>query len=99
MTDVRLSLMEAIARRKTIAVVYNGQRIILAPHQLYERHGDMFVAALNLGKTWRSDEEPRLGQFKLAGLAEPELQDEGFEPLASFDGSLPRESDVAILAV
>jgi len=99
MTDIRLAVMEAIARKRTMALQYNGQRIVLAPHLLFERHGDQFIAALNLGKSWRSDEEPRLGQFKLAGLSLPELLEDTFDPLPSFDGALPREGDVAILAV
>jgi hypothetical protein len=99
MSDVRIALMQAIATQRTIAVRYNGERIVLAPHLLFERHGDLFVAALNLGKGWRSDEEPRLGQFKLAGLAEPELLEEPFEPLPAYDGTLPRKGDVAILSV
>ncbi|MEQ1543333.1 MAG: hypothetical protein HOO94_04085 [Novosphingobium sp.] len=99
MSDNRLLMLEAIARKRTIAASYNGQRIVLAPHLLYERHGDQYVAALNFGKVWRSDEAPRLGQFKLAGLASAELLDESFEPLTSFDGAVPREGDVAILAV
>ena len=99
MSDNRLLLMEAIARKRTIAANYNGQRIVLAPHLLYERHGDQYVSALNHAKVWRSDEEPRLGQFKLAGLVSAELLDDSFEPLASFDGAVPREGDVAVLAV
>ncbi|WP_309623434.1 hypothetical protein [Novosphingobium sp.] len=99
MTNASLTVMEAIARKRAIAALYNGQRIVLAPHLLFERHGDQFVSALNAGKSWRSDEEPRLGQFKLAGLGALELLDEPFEPLASFCGILPREDDVAIFAV
>jgi hypothetical protein len=97
--EVRIGLLQAIATRRTIALQYNGKRIALAPHLLFERHGDLYVAALNLGKTWRSDEEPRLGQFKLAGLAEPELLEEPFEPLPAYAGTLPREGDIAILSV
>jgi hypothetical protein len=99
MSNPSLTVMEAIARKRTIAAQYNGQRIVLAPHLLFERHGDQFVSALNAGKAWRSDEEPRLGQFKLAGLGALELLDDPFEPLPSFTGALPREGDIAILAV
>jgi len=67
-SDTRLKLIEAIARRQAIEVSYNGKRIKLAPHLLFERRGDLFVSALNLSKNWRTDEERRLGQFKLTGL-------------------------------
>jgi len=99
MSDARLKLMEAIARRKAVEAQYNGQRIKLAPHLMFERRGDLFVSALNLGKTWRSDEDPRLGQFKLAGLGAPDLLDESFDPLPDYEAAAPREDDTLLLAV
>ncbi|MFM5931672.1 MAG: hypothetical protein ACKOPQ_12255 [Novosphingobium sp.] len=99
MTDQRLIVMEAIARKRLLAANYNGLRIDLAPHLLFERHGDLYVSALNLGKTWRSDEEPRLGQFKLAGLGAPEVLEGEFEPLPNFSPETPRETDTLILSV
>ena len=99
MSDARLKLMEAIARRKAVEAQYNGQRINLPPHLMFERRGDLFVSALNLGKTWRSDEDPRLGQFKLAGLGAPDLLDESFDPLPDYEAAAPREDDTLLLAV
>lgn len=99
MSDSRLTLMEAISRKRKVEAQYNGATIRLSPHLMFERHGDLFVSALNLGKVWRSDEDPRLGQFKLAGLSEAALLDEGFEPLDGFRPEVPREGDVLILAV
>lgn len=99
MSDPRLTLLEAISRRRYVEAQYNGTTIRLAPHLMFERHGDLFVAALNLGKVWRSDEAPRLGQFKLAGLSEPRLLDEEFEPQGGFRPEVPREGDVLVLAV
>ena len=99
MSDARLTLLEAISRRMLVEAQYNGATIRLAPHLMFERHGDLFVAALNLGKTWRSDEEPRLGQFKLAGLNDTRLIEEAFEPLPGYVPQPPRESDVAVLSV
>ena len=99
MSDARLTLLEAITTRRIVAALYNGTTIRLAPHLMFQRHGDLFVSALNLGKTWRSDEEPRLGQFKLAGLNDAVLLDETFEPLDGFLPETPREDDVLVLAV
>ncbi|MFM5923449.1 MAG: hypothetical protein ACKOPE_03570 [Novosphingobium sp.] len=98
MADSRLTLLEAISRKLLVEADYNSTRITLAPHLMFERHGDLFVAALNLGKTWRSDEEPRLGQFKLAGLGNAQLLDQPFEPLPNFEPRPPREDDVLVLA-
>src|SRR3546814_4556485 len=55
MNDTRLKLMEAIARRRMVTAQYNGNRMTLAPHLMFERRGDLFVSALNLGKNWRSE--------------------------------------------
>lgn len=99
MSDPRLTLMEAIARKQVVAARYNGEEIKLAPHLLFERHGDLFVRALNLSKAWRSEEDKRLGQFKLAGLVATELLDETFEPLPGYDATAPRPEDTTLLAV
>jgi hypothetical protein len=99
MSENRLTLFEAISRKRIVEALYNGATIRVAPHLMFERHGDLFISALNLGKTWRSDEEPRLGQFKLAGLNETVLLDETFEPLDGFKPAPPRADDVLILAV
>ena len=46
-----------------------------------------------------SDDERRLGHFKLDGLGAPELEDETFEPLPSFEAGAPRDDDVLLMAV
>jgi hypothetical protein len=91
--------MEAIARKQAIMARYNGNDVKLAPHVLFERRGDLFVSAFNMSKEWRSDDERRLGQFKLAGLAGAELLDEPFEPLPSFVATVPHADDTLILAI
>lgn len=99
MPDTRITLMEAITRQRLVSIRYNGQTLRLAPHFLFERHGDLFIGALNLGKNWRSDDEPRLGQFKLAGLGGAELLDESFDPLASYEPAAPRADDRLVMAI
>lgn len=97
--DTRLMIMEAIARQQAVTACYNGAQIKLAPHLLFERHGDLYTSALNLSKGWRTDDERRLGQFKLAGLVATELLDEGFDPLPSYNAAAPRAGDTLILAI
>jgi hypothetical protein len=99
MEDIRIKLMEAIARQRLVITRYNGEQVRLAPHLLFERHGDLFVRALNLSKNRRPDGELRLGQFKLAGLSAAELLDEGFDPLPSYQPAPPRAEDTLLLAV
>lgn len=99
MDEIRLKLMEAIVRKKIVAIRYNGERLRLAPHLLFERRGDLFVRALNLGKNFRPEDERRLGQFKLAGLGEAELLDETFLPLPSYQAVAPHGEDTLLMAV
>lgn len=98
-TSPRLTLMEAIARKRAVAALYNGTTIKLAPHQIFERHGDLFLSALNLSKNWRADEERRLGQFKFAGLKDVKLLEDTIVALPSYNGALPRSDDVLILSI
>lgn len=99
MSEARLKLMEAIARKRTVQARYNGDVIKLAPHLVFERHGDLYVRALNLSKNWRSEEDRALGQFKLAGLGATELLDEEFDPLPSYTPAPPRPDDTLIMAL
>ncbi|MDG2002661.1 MAG: hypothetical protein P8J20_04955 [Novosphingobium sp.] len=91
--------IEAIALKRLVVAEYNGSQMHLAPHQLFARHGDLFVSALNTGKSWRSDDERRLGNFKLQGLSNVALTENPFEPLQNYDGQLPRQSDEQIFAI
>lgn len=99
MSDTRLALIEAIVRKLPIIALYNGNVMKLAPHLLFERHGSLFLSALNMSKRWRSDDQRYLGHFKLDGLSVTELGDETFAPLASFQATPPHADDRIILAV
>lgn len=78
---------------------YNGKSVILAPHMLFERRGDLFVRALNLSKNRRVDAEPHLGQFKLAGLLAAELLEERFDPVSDYEQAPPRGDDKLLLVI
>lgn len=91
--------MEAITRRKIVEARYNNETFRLAPHLLFQRNGDLFTSALNVDKVWRADEDPRLGQFKLAGLGDVTITNDEFGPLPSFSPETPRHDDIAILAI
>jgi hypothetical protein len=99
MSEARLTLMEAVARGRPVTARYNGEIMRLAPHLIYERHGDLFVGALNMDKAWRSPDERRLGHFKLSGLDMVELSDDAFEPLPPSHLAPPREDDSLVMAI
>ena len=95
----RIQILEAVARRLLLTATYNGQKLTLAPHALFARRGDLFVSALNLTKSWRSDEERRLGYFKVAGLAGVEVTQDSFDVLPDSGPLLSRAGDELLLAV
>ena len=97
--DPRMVLFEAIARKRAVTAQYNGVLMRLAPHILFERRGDLFISALNLTKNWRSDDEKHLGHFKLDGLGETTLTEDGFDPLPAFEAAAPQPDDTLVLAV
>lgn len=99
MSEARLVLLEAVARRRIVTARYNGTELRLAPHLLFERHGDLFVSAWNMNKNVRVDDEPKLGHFKLVGLGAVSLTEDGFDPLPSFEPQPPRADDTLVLAV
>ena len=68
-SHLRDLLSFAIARRVRVAANYNRAEAVLAPHSLFERHGDLFVRAVTLEYDGRTPREPKLGTFKLAGLS------------------------------
>ena len=97
--DPRLVLFEAIARKRAVTAQYNGVQMRLAPHILFERRGDLFISALNLTKNWRSGDEKHHGHFKLDGLGETTLTEDGFDPLPSFEPAAPQPDDTLVLAI
>ena len=94
-----LLIMEAIAQRLIICVRYNQKMIELAPHFLFSRHEDLFLGAVNLNKNRRNGEEPRLGEYKLAGLSEIGLTTRSFEPLPGFEAATFSPKNKLLFAV
>ncbi|RVQ69501.1 hypothetical protein EKN06_04855 [Croceicoccus ponticola] len=96
---VERKFIEGIARKLLMEAVYNGEKMVLAPHQLFTRNDALFVSALNTTRNWRSPEERRVGHFKLQGLSNVALTEQSFEPLPTFDDSPAREGDKQLFSV
>lgn len=92
-------LLEAIARRKCVAAIYNRTNLLLAPHILYTRHGDLFVDAITVMRNGEAPREIKLGTFKLAGLKEAALVERSFVPEAQLDQDDPRYRSDMVFAV
>lgn len=97
--DSRVKVLEAIARSVLLRARYNSQPLLLAPHALFARRGELFLSALNLTKNWRASEERHLGYFKLAGLAGVEVTAEAFDPLPDARTLVGQIDDELVLSV
>lgn len=71
--------LQAIALKKCVKATYNGQRMLLAPHVLYNRNDAIYLDAVTLLRDDREPREWKVGAFHLDGLKEPELTDRDFE--------------------
>ena len=91
---------EAIARKRCVAATYNKRRVILAPHQMFERHGDLFARAVTVEIDGQKPKEAKLGTFKLAGLRDVEITRKLFRPQADLLASAePHVADNVLTAV
>lgn len=68
----------AIDRRIYVLAAYNRGEARLAPHSLFERHGDLFLRAVTVEYDGRTPKEPKLGTFKLTGLSNVRLAGQDF---------------------
>lgn len=78
-------VFEAIVRRTCVTAVYNRTDVLLAPHAIWTRHGDMFVDAVTVSLNGKPPRETKLGTFKLIGLNDLGRTDTVFAPSELFD--------------
>lgn len=93
------TILEAIVRRRCIAVTYNRQHIILAPHILYTRHGELHVDAVAVERDGKSPRELKIGTYRLSGLGGISATDRDFFAVAEFDPGAERYQGETLLAV
>lgn len=93
------TILEAIVRRLCIAVTYNRQRVVLAPHILYTRHGELHVDAVALERDGKPPRELKIGTYRLSGLGNIEITDRTFFAIEAFDPGLPRYQGETLIAV
>ena len=93
------TLLEAIAKRLCVAVVYNRTTMQLAPHIVYTRHDELYVDAMAVERDGRPPKELKLGTFKLTGLGGTALTERPFVPMRDFDPSLEKYAGVTIFSV
>ena len=92
---------EAIARKLCVAAVYNRRRALLAPHLIFQRHGELYVRAVTIELDGSKPREAKLGTFKLSGLSCVALTRKLFRPqrdLLATAAPGPAEALIAAIA-
>ncbi|PSJ41902.1 hypothetical protein [Allosphingosinicella deserti] len=98
--EAEAALREGIARKRCVSAVYNKRTVIVAPHQMFERHGDLFIRAVTVEIDGQKPKEAKLGTFKLAGLKDVEITRKLFRPQADLLAAAePHVADNVLTAV
>lgn len=94
------TLFEAIVRTRAITATYNRGEVLLAPHILFTRHGEVYLDAVTLERDGKPPREEKMGTFKLDGLGDPAIvEDRPFFPSALYDPAQDKYAGVTLLAV
>lgn len=80
----------AILRRLCLRAKYNGGEVILQPALLYREHDALFLLAVTVSRDGKPPREPKLGTFRLSGLADLGVTGVIFEPGALHLSSSPQ---------
>ena len=92
-------LLEAIALKKCVTMVYNGVAMKLAPHVLYTKNNALFIDAITLEKHGEPPREKKLGAFHLQGLNDLQLTDQHFEIDELFEPDAEKYDGAALFKV
>ena len=92
-------ILEAIVKHMAVAATYNRGEVVLAPHILYTRHGELYVDAVTSERDGKPPKEAKVGAFKLAGLNPLRITARRFEPSPLFDAADPRYEGQTLMAI
>ncbi len=92
-------VFEAIVKKLAIAATYNRGEVVLAPHILYTKHGEIYLDAITIERDGKPPKEAKLGAFKLAGLSPLRLTARRFTRNDLFHPHDPRYGDATLMAV
>lgn len=93
-------LVTAALRSLTcVRAVYNRNAILLAPHALFRRNGDLFIDGVVIERDGLPPREPKVGTFKIDGLKELAAAPMRFDPSPLFDPAAEKyASEVELVA-
>lgn len=92
-------IFEAIALQQCISATYNRMRVILAPHILYTKHGELYIDAVTMKRDGELPREVKIGAFKLTGLKDLTANDQAFTRDKAYNPGEPKYEGVTLFAV
>lgn len=92
-------ILEAIATRRCVTATYNRDAIVLAPHVLYTKHGEVHADGVTLERNGAPPKEIKLGTYRLSGLHDVAVTDRAFVPDAVFDPNAEKYVGVTLFVV
>ena len=93
------TILEAIVKQLAVAATYNRGEIVMAPHILYTKHGELYVDGVVIERDGKPPKEAKVGAYKLAGLQPLRITARRFTPSELFDSSAEKYADVTLMAV
>lgn len=93
------TIFAAIVRQRCINTTYNRDKIVLAPHVAYTRHGELYLDAVTVARNGMLPREEKLGTFKVSGLGEPKLTGRDFAVSALYEPEAERYAGCSLVAV
>jgi hypothetical protein len=92
-------ILAAITQQRCVTATWNRDRVVLAPHVLYMRHGEPFLDAVTVARNNMLPREAKFGTFKVTGLGDLKLSVRPFTPSSLFEPDAERYADAKLIAV
>lgn len=93
------TVIEAVLARRCVNATYNRDKVVLAPHVLFMRHGEPYVDAVTVARNGMLPREIKVGTFKLSGLGDLVLTGREFEVHRAFDATSEKYAGGALVTV
>lgn len=93
------TIFAAIVKQRCVNVTYNRDKVVLAPHVAYTRHGELYVDAITVARNGMLPREEKLGTFKVTGLGTPKLTGRAFDVSALYEPEAERYAGCALVSV
>jgi hypothetical protein len=92
-------VFEAIVKRRCLNATWNRDKVVLAPHIVYTRHGELFVDAVTVARNGMLPREEKLGTYKLSGLGDLKLTGREFTKSALYEPEAEKYVGVTLIGV